>query len=80
MADSDEELHAFAARLGMRRAWFQHKPSRPHQAHYDVPERTRSQALHLGAVPVTWRQVGRMMRDRRTGRPVREPADGAEAG
>jgi hypothetical protein len=29
---------------------------------------------------VTWRQLGRMLRDRRTGRPVPEPADGAEAG
>ena len=39
VADTDEELHAFAARLGMRREWFQHKAGRPHQAHYDVPER-----------------------------------------
>ena len=68
VADSDDELHAFAARLGMRREWFQHKEGRPHQAHYDVPERARSEALALGAVPVTWRQVGRMMRERRTGR------------
>jgi hypothetical protein len=68
VADSDDELHAFAARLGMRREWFQHKPGRPHQAHYDIPERSRADALGLGAVPVTWRQVGRMMRDRRTAR------------
>ena len=66
MADTDAELHAFAARLGMRREWFQHKPNRPHQAHYDVPERARPEALALGAVPVTWRQLGRMLRDRRT--------------
>jgi hypothetical protein len=80
VADSDEELHAFAARMGMQRAWFQHKPNRPHQSHYDVPERARSRALRLGAVPVTWRQLGRMMRDRRTGRSGSEPSDGAEAG
>jgi hypothetical protein len=68
VADSDAELHAFAARLGMKRAWFQHKASRPHQGHYDLPERAREDALALGAVEVTWRQVGRMMRDRRATR------------
>ena len=41
VADTDDELHAFAARMGMRRAWFQDKAGRPHQAHYDVPERAR---------------------------------------
>ncbi len=66
VADTDEELHAFASKLGMRREWFQHKVSRPHQSHYDLPERSRQQALELGAVSVTWRQVGRMMRQRRT--------------
>ncbi|HEY5097822.1 MAG TPA: DUF4031 domain-containing protein [Acidimicrobiales bacterium] len=65
VADTDDELHAFATRMGMRREWFQHKDGRPHQAHYDVPERARRTALDLGAVEVTWRQVGRMMRERR---------------
>ena len=73
VADTDDELHAFAARLGMRRAWFQTNARRPHQAHYDVPERLRPQALELGAVPVTWRQVGRMMRQRRAGGAVERP-------
>ena len=67
MADTDDELHAFAARMGMRREWFQDKAGRPHQAHYDVPERARPEALALGAVEVTWRQVGRMMRARTAG-------------
>jgi hypothetical protein len=66
VADSDEELHAFAAQLGMKREWFQHKEGRPHQAHYDLPERSRQAALDLGAVPVTWRQVGRMIRQWRS--------------
>jgi len=73
VADTEEELHAFAARLGMRRAWHQVNERRPHQAHYDVPERLRQEAIALGAVPVTWRQVGRMMRERRAAlarRPV----------
>ena len=65
VADTDAELHDFAALLGMRREWFQHKDDRPHQAHYDVPDRARQHALDLGAVPITWRQVGQMMRQRR---------------
>ena len=69
VADSDEELHAFAVRLGMKRAWFQCHERRPYQAHYDVPERLRADAIEQGAVSITWRQIGRMMRDRRTGAP-----------
>ena len=70
VADSDDELHAFAARLGMRRAWFQSDPRRPHRAHYDVPDRLRAEALALGAVAVTWRQVGAMIRRRRADPPT----------
>ena len=66
VADTEEELHAFAGRLGMRRAWYQDRSGRPHHAHYDVPERARADAVALGAVEVTWRQLGRMLRDRRS--------------
>ncbi|HEX7444590.1 MAG TPA: DUF4031 domain-containing protein [Acidimicrobiales bacterium] len=65
IADTDQELHDFAARMGMRRAWFQDKTGRPHHGHYDVPERARAEAVACGAVEVTWRQLGRILRDRR---------------
>jgi hypothetical protein len=65
IADSDDELHRFAARLGMKRAWFQTDPRRPHRSHYDVTEALRRQAISLGAVAITWRDIGRMMRERR---------------
>ncbi len=72
-ADDREELHAFAARLGLRRAWFQTcKNTRacpsercPHW-HYDVTDSKRAQAIRLGAVPITWRQTGDIIRARRT--------------
>jgi Protein of unknown function (DUF4031) len=70
LADSDDELHAFAERLGLRRGWFQCRGDRRHHAHYDLPERSRPDALALGAVEVTWREVGMMMRERR--RTLRE--------
>ncbi len=56
MADTDEELHAFAARLGLRRAWHQH-PGRP-TSHYDLTESRRREAVKLGAV-----EIGYMSRE-----------------
>jgi hypothetical protein len=49
-ADTVEELHAFAAKLGLRRAWFQSKTGRPEMDHYDLTKGKRFQALKLGAV------------------------------
>ena len=49
-ADSAEELHAFAQRLGLRREWFQSKPQRPENDHYDLTEAGRMAALELGAI------------------------------
>ena len=48
IADSLEELHAMAERLGIRR-WFQNKASCPH---YDVCKSKRELAIQLGAIPV----------------------------
>lgn len=50
MADTDDELHEFAARLGLRRSWHQ-KPGTP-ISHYDVTDSKRDEALRLGAVPI----------------------------
>ncbi len=55
IADSDAELHAVAARIGMKREWFQGD-------HYDVPLTRRDPAIAAGAIPVTYRQAGAMRR------------------
>ena len=47
---SFEELHAFAAELGIPRRLFQGD-------HYDLPEHIRARALELGAVTVTTREL-----------------------
>lgn len=52
MADTLEELHAFAARLGLRRTWFQPRSS----PHYDLSPAKRARALELGAVFVPARE------------------------
>lgn len=55
MADSLDELHAMAARLGLRRAWFQPVSS----PHYDLTASKRERALELGAVFVPAREQAR---------------------
>jgi predicted kinase len=49
-----EELHAFAARLGLRRAWFQGD-------HYDLPPHGRAAAVALGAEEVGTGELLRRM-------------------
>jgi hypothetical protein len=49
-ADTLDELHEFAARLGLRRAWFQSKPGRPENDHYDLGRAGRERAIELGAI------------------------------
>lgn|SRR5690554_3457025 len=50
MADSLDELHSFAAALGMPRHAFQDKTS---GAHYDVTAELRERAIALGAVAIS---------------------------
>lgn len=50
-ADTLGELHEFAARIGLRRAWFQTRPGRPDKDHYDLTRARRDRAILLGAIP-----------------------------
>lgn len=53
-ADDVEELHEFAAKIGMRREWFQDHRVIPH---YDLVKLRRAFAVKLGAVETdtrTW--------------------------
>ena len=53
MADTDTELHAFAARIGLRRGWAQYPGT--WKSHYDVTDSKRAQAIRAGAVEIGWR-------------------------
>ena len=55
-ADGPGELHAFAASLGLRRAWYQDHPLHPH---YDLSPGKHVQALEHGAVLVLAREQAR---------------------
>jgi hypothetical protein len=72
VSDRDlEELHAFAAELGLERAWFQGD-------HYDVPAAVRDRALALGAEPVSSAELVRRLRAaglRRRSRVARLPGE-----
>jgi hypothetical protein len=50
VADSAEELHVFAARLGLRRQWAQ--KSRRGLLHYDLTSGMQIKARRMGAVHV----------------------------
>lgn len=66
-ADTEAELHAFAAGIGLRREWYQCKPKPTGHvfAHYDITAATRDKAVDAGAVEMdrkeaveSWRALG----------------------
>ena len=60
IADSDDELHAMADRIGVARKWFQAQASTPH---YDICLAKKALALKHGAVELSRRDMGRKLRD-----------------
>lgn len=62
VADTDDELHEMAERIGVARRWHQGD-------HYDICLRKRAQAVAAGAVELPYRTLARMaVERRRTGR------------
>jgi hypothetical protein len=60
-ADTVEELHAMASRIGLKRAWFQDRPGCPH---YDLTPGRREKALQNGAIFKPAREQARERRER----------------
>ena len=54
IADSLEELHTFAASIGMQREWFQNKKRHPH---YDVFGIMLKHAISNGAVVIDSKEL-----------------------
>lgn len=63
LADTDEELHEMAAKIGVARKWHQ-KPGTPH-SHYDVCLSKRAQAIKLGAKELDRQGVAQIIRAKR---------------
>ena len=77
LADTDEELHAMAARIGVARRWWQ-SPEKTSGSHYDIALSKRALAVAAGAVEITMRQAGSMnIRRLRTGQ-LGDPATAVE--
>lgn len=54
VADTPEELHAMADRIGVRRRWFQDKGRYPH---YDISKGKRAHAVYQGAIETDERSI-----------------------
>ena len=57
-ADTDAELHDFAASISLKRAWFQDRRDFPH---YDLTSGKRKEAVRAGAREATREDVVRRM-------------------
>lgn len=63
VADTLDELHAMAQRLGLKRSWFQ--VSRSGMPHYDICQTKREQAIRFGAVEIDRRKMVELVRRNR---------------
>lgn len=66
IADTDDELHAMADKIGVSRKWFQGD-------HYDIAKSKRALAIQAGAIPLDMRTLSAMAMLRRWGQPMGEP-------
>lgn len=64
MADTLDELHEMADKIGINRKWFQNKKRFPH---YDICKSKRLLAVKMGAKEVTSRELVKMLTVKRNG-------------
>ena len=62
VADTSQELHAMAARIGVSSRWVQDRGT-PRE-HYDICQSKRQLAIQYGAIEVTRRQLAMKIMDR----------------
>lgn len=72
----NEELHEFAARLGLKKAWFQTDGD----PHYDLTAGKRALAVRLGAVELEDRPFHEILRRWREAAVAAVKAEGTEEG
>ena len=76
IADSDQELHAMAAKIGVARKWWQ-SPQNSSGSHYDIALSKRTLAIASGAFPITLRTLATMNLRRRSTGHLGTPEDAA---
>lgn len=72
IADTEEELHTMADKIGVARKWYQGN-------HYDIAMSKREEAIAFGAKEITLRQCSMMSRNRRCGLPLGTPEEAQAA-
>jgi len=65
VADSLDELHAMADKIGVARRWFQDRDGMPH---YDVCLAKRALAVRAGAIEIRYRELPALLRKLRSNR------------
>ena len=68
LADSDDELHAMADKIGVARRW--HQKAGTHQSHYDIALSKRALAVANGAVEIDRQGVANILRSKRQAEPA----------
>lgn len=76
IADTDDELHAMAERIGVARKWHQAPPR--HASHYDIAKGKRAMAVAAGAIEITQRQAAAMLARRRKTGELGAPGEALE--
>lgn len=74
LADSNDELHAMAEKIGVARKWWQ-SPEKTAGSHYDICLSKKAKAIALGAIEITWRQAGAMNSRRKVTGVLGNPED-----
>lgn len=75
IADSDDELHAMADRIGVARRWHQSPPR--HHSHYDIAQSKKALAISFGAIVITTQEVAMMCRMRKETGSMGSPEEAA---
>lgn len=67
VADTDYELHAMAAKIGVARKW--HQKAGTHLSHYDIALSKRALAVAAGAIEIDRQGMVNILRRKRASAP-----------
>lgn len=60
-ADTEEELYAMVDLIGVQRKWVQYPGVGRSRTHFDISQAKRELAIQHGAVPLTMRELARLV-------------------
>lgn len=63
LADTDDELHCMADKIGINRKWHQYPGT--YKSHYDISLVKKKLAIENGAIEITRKQTGQILKKRK---------------